>query len=102
MDVFRVHRVFCDVIRAFDWAKCPKAYGEENACGFDAICGETLEELCGEVQACGWGGCAPGHSVVDGLVPLTVIQMFVDVRGEGNASLCFECLACCFGIAMKV
>jgi hypothetical protein len=73
VDVLSVHRVFCDVIRAFDWAKCSKANGEENACSFDAICGESIEELCGEVEACGWGGCAPGHSVVDRLVTLTVI-----------------------------
>jgi len=91
-----------DVIRALYGPKGPETNGQEYACGFDAICGEGSKKLCSEVQSCSRGCGAPGDPVVDRLVALTVIEMFVNVGWQRNAPLCFECLACCIGVAMKL
>jgi hypothetical protein len=89
MDVFGVHRVFCDVIRALDRPEGPETNGEKYAGGFDAICCESVKEFCRKVQSCGGGCGAPGDPVVDRLVAFTVIEMFVNIRWEWNAALGF-------------
>lgn len=102
VDVFRVHRVFGDVIRALDRPEGPETNGEEYAGGFDAICCESVKELCGEVQSCGGRCGASGDPVVDRLVALTIIEVFVDIRWEWDAALCFEGLAQHLRVALKV
>jgi hypothetical protein len=94
--------VFGDVIRALDRPEGPETNGEEYACGFDAICCESVKELCGEVQSCGGGCGASGDPVVDRLVTFTVIEMFVNIRREWDAALGFQNLACFFRVALKV
>jgi hypothetical protein len=94
--------VFGDVIRGLDRPEGPETNGQEYAGGFDAICCESVKDLCSKVQSCGRGCGAPGDPVVDRLVALTVIEMFVNVGWQWDAALCFECLACCIGVAMKV
>jgi hypothetical protein len=81
--------VFGDVIGALDRPEGPETNGEEYAGGFDAICCESVKELCSKVESCGGRCGASGDPVVDRLVAFTVIEMFVNIRWEWNTALGF-------------
>ena len=83
--VFLVHRVILDVFR-FYRAERSEPYMQSHEVRLDAFCPYPVQQFLRKMQARGGSGSGAGVSGIYGLIPLRILQLFVDIRRQRHGA----------------